>query len=172
VSDLEIRTARGDELDAVGALTAAAYAADGFGSGGYAEVLRDASTRARIAEVLVAVAADGLVGTATLVPPDAPPEWRETDRPGAATMRMLAVAPAARGTGVGTALTRACLARARERGFVELTLLTQPGMRAAHRIYAALGFLRDERLDRTVPGGIELLGYRLPLGDGTAAAAG
>ena len=160
-----VRVARPEEYDAVGELTADAYVGDGLAGGDYAELLRDAPARAAVAELLVAVDADGrLLGTATLVPPDAPPQWRETDRAGAGTIRMLATAKPARGMGAGAALTADCIDRARRRGWQQLTLVTQPAMQAAHRLYQRAGFVRDTDLDFVVGDGLTLVGYSLDLG--------
>jgi GNAT superfamily N-acetyltransferase len=131
--------------------------------GDYADVLRDARARAAVAQLLVAVDDSGVVGTATLVPPDAPQEWRETTPPGGATLRMLAVAPAARGRGVGTALTLDCIDRCRSRTWPMLCLLSSEHMQTAQRIYTRLGFVRDESMDWRLPTGLLLMGYRLPL---------
>jgi len=162
-----VRQARPEEYDAIGALTVAAYLGDGLTVGDeYVPVLRDAAARAAVAELLVAVdEADAVIGTVTLVPPDAPAQWRETDRDAAGTIRMLAVDGAARGLGVGATLTAACIERARSRGWRELTLVTQPAMRAAHKIYERAGFARDEALDFTVWEGFLLLGYSLDLAE-------
>lgn len=165
----QARLARLEEYDAVGELTAAAYIADGLVGDDYAAVLRDVPARAAVAEVLVAVDAGQLLGTVTLVGPDAPAEWLQQDRPGAGTIRMLAVAPEGRGQGIGTLLTRECIARARDRGWPELTLLTQTAMKTAHRIYEREGFRRDSALDWEVRPGVFLLGYSLDVtatGDG------
>src|SRR3954467_14809237 len=117
---VEIRAARPEELDAVGEMTAAAYVEDGLAGGDYAPVLRDAIARAAVAEVLVAVDAEGaLLGTVTLVGPQAPEDWRGESARGAATIRMPAPRRSARGRGVGTALTRACIERARGEGWKE-----------------------------------------------------
>jgi GNAT superfamily N-acetyltransferase len=158
-----VRAAKPSEYEAVGALTVAAYQADGFGGGGYAEVLADAATRAAVADLLVAVDGPALLGTVTVVGPDAPPDWREAERAAAGTIRMLAVAPEARGRGTGTALALACVDRARAAGWRQLTLLTQPDMLTAHRIYDQLGFVRDPALDKAVSPRLTLLGYVLDL---------
>jgi len=59
---------------------------------------------------------------------------------------MLAVAPEARGRGVGAALVRAAAERARATEACErLALSTQPTMHSAHRLYERLGFTRTPR---------------------------
>ena len=136
MSDLEIRLATQGEYHAVGELTVAAYEADAP-VGSYADVLRDAAARAVVGELLVAVDGDDVVGTATLIPPEAPAEWREKTPAGGATLRMVAVAAGARGRGIATALTEACIDRARDRGWPQLCLLTVERMRTARRIYDA-----------------------------------
>jgi GNAT superfamily N-acetyltransferase len=165
---LEIRAVRDEEFDAVGELTVAAYRDDGFVTGGpYLDVLRDTADRAADTDVVVAVEGDDVLGTVTLVGPDAPPRWRENDRNRAGTVRMLAVAKRARGRGVGRALAQWCIDEARRRGWRELTLVTQPTMHAAHRIYEQAGFVRDPELDFVVEGvdggELTLLGFSLLL---------
>lgn len=161
MSDIDIRLAAEPEHSAVGELTLAAYVADAP-VGSYADVLRDAAARAAVGELLVAVDGDHLVGTATLIPPAAPVEWRETTPAGAATLRMVAVPPAERGRGIATALTQACIDRARERGWPKVCLLTVERMRTAQRIYERLGFVRDRSLDLQLDAGL-LIGYSLDL---------
>ncbi|MET7437677.1 GNAT family N-acetyltransferase, partial [Streptomyces sp. NPDC005568] len=91
----------------------------------------------------------------------------ELARPGEAEIRMLAVAPQARGRGAGEALVRACVDRARAtEGCVRVVLSTQRTMRAAHRIYERLGFVRTPERDwNPVPelDDILLLTYELTL---------
>lgn len=165
---LEIRPVRDEELDAVGELTVTAYRDGGFVTGGpYLDVLRDTADRAAVTDVVVAVDGDDLLGTVTLVGPEAPPQWRENNREQAGTVRMLAVAKSARGRGVGRALAQWCVDDARRRGWRELTLVTQPTMDAAHRIYEQVGFVRDPELDFVVEGvdggELTLLGFSLRL---------
>jgi ribosomal protein S18 acetylase RimI-like enzyme len=76
---------------------------------------------------------------------------------------MLAVVPAARGLGLGEALVRHCIARAREDGCRTLRLSTEPVMHAAHRIYRRLGFARTPERDWELQPGVELLTYALAL---------
>ena len=79
-------------------------------------------------------------------------------------VRMLAVDGTARGRGIGEALMRRCVERARDLGLSGLALSTQPSMRAAHRIYERLGFERAPDRDWQPAPGITLLAYRLDLG--------
>lgn len=51
---------------------------------------------------------------------------------------------AARGRGVGTALTRAAIARAEETGCRTVDLTSRPSREAANRLYQQLGFKRRE----------------------------
>lgn len=148
---VEVRPALDDELPRVGELTAAAYLADGLlpADHSYVEELRDATDRARRATVLVAVdpgvaGAGAVVGTITLA--DAGTPYAEFATGDEVELRMLAVDPAARGRGVAEQLVRAALADAVGRGRRDVVLCTLDTMRAAHRLYARLGFTpRPER---------------------------
>jgi ribosomal protein S18 acetylase RimI-like enzyme len=148
VSAPRVRAATPAEWDALGALCAAAYAADGLASASYQGRLRDVAARAADAEVLVAEAevlvaeADGvLLGSVTWIPDGGP--YGEIARDGEAEFRMLATAPAARGRGAGEALVRACLARGQALGRAAVVCSSASSMQAAHRLYRRLGFVRD-----------------------------
>ena len=79
-------------------------------------------------------------------------------------VRMVAVAPEARGRGVATALMEECARRARMSGATELGIHTSDSMQTAIRLYEAMGFVRASERDFQ-PAGAELVkGYRLPLG--------
>lgn len=161
---LVIRPAHDEELGAVGALTLDAYAADGFVAavGDYAEELRDAATRAREAELYVAVAEDGrLLGTVTYCPAGSP--YQEVAGPSEGEFRMLAVAPEARGRGVAEALVRMCVERSEELGYDALVLSSMPTQEQAHRIYARVGFRRTPELDWKPTPEVDLLAFRLEL---------
>ena len=118
MASLQVRVARPDEFAALGELTVAAYvsADPGTVDGDYRDELRDVAGRTAGADVLVAVDGDGSVlGGVTYVGDPASPSAEFTE-PDAAGIRMLAVAPEARGRGVGEALTRACIERAQATG--------------------------------------------------------
>jgi len=162
---LLIRPARPDEHARLGELTVAAYRAlDALEGSGYVDQLRAVERRAREAVVLTAI--DGASGTplgcVTYVPgPESP--WAELLGPGEASIRMLAVDPAAQGRGAGTALVRACIDRARADGRTRLVLHSRPMMTAAQRIYGRLGFRRDEPRDWEPVPGVLLLAFALDL---------
>lgn len=159
-----VRPAAEDELDAIGDLTVEAYQADGLltGDEGYVPVLRDARGRAEMADLMVAVdAADGsLLGTVTFCMSGN--AYAEISRHGEAEFRMLAVSPLARGRGVGEALVRACVARARTLDCDRMVLSTLPTMDAAHRLYTKLGFARAPERDWGVEN-VRLIAYTLNL---------
>jgi ribosomal protein S18 acetylase RimI-like enzyme len=158
-----VRPARDDaeELARVGEITFAAYDHDRPVRGEYAGELRDAAARAQDAVLLVAELGGQVVGTVTYVPDGGP--WGEIARPGEAEFRMLAVDPTARGQGVGEALTRAVVDRARAEGKRRLVMSSRDDMHAAHRLYERLGFTRDPHRDwRPVPE-VSLLAFGLDL---------
>lgn len=143
-------------------LTAGVYRAEGFGSEAYLVQLADVAGRAERAELLVARDAAGhVVGSVALVLDG---EFGEvltsSDEAG---FRMLVVDPAARGRGVGELMVSACLDRARAAGKTRMVLSTEPGMRAAHRLYERLGFARLPERDWSPLPGISLLVYALAI---------
>ena len=91
----------------------------------------------------------------------------EVAQPGETDFRQLAVAPAARGRGIGEALTRKVIALAAERGSHRVVMNSGPQMTGAHALYAKMGFRRlTEREGRweVEPGRwIELLAFGLDI---------
>jgi ribosomal protein S18 acetylase RimI-like enzyme len=97
---------------------------------------------------------------AVFSPPNRPPmtpAWPE--------MRLLAVSPAARGSGIGTALVRECIRRARQSESQALTLHTSDVMKGAMRMYERIGFVRAPELDFHPSEDLTVKGYRLRLDD-------
>jgi ribosomal protein S18 acetylase RimI-like enzyme len=164
--DVEVHEARRDEYEDAGEVTSLAYRE--FvqpGEAAWEDYLRhiaDVATRARTAQVLVAVNGDAILGTATLeldhrIDDDDPPLASDE-----AHIRMLGVHPEARRRGVARALMEACFARALAAGRTRITLHTTHRMTTAQRMYEQMGF---ERLaDRVFPDGFVLLTYQKTIG--------
>jgi len=166
-----IREALPEELAAAGDLTAAVYRDDGLAEPAYLPRLRDAAGRhaADGAWQLVAVDADGsVVGAAVYTV--AGSEYADIAQGAEAELRMLATAGAARGRGVGEALVRHCVERARAEGRAALVLSTKPVMVAAQRLYTRVGFERMPERDWEYAPGKGLLAFRM--GFGAACGAG
>jgi ribosomal protein S18 acetylase RimI-like enzyme len=159
----DIRLALPAEYDAVGELTAAAYAADGFIPAGsdYGLTLRAAVDRAAKAELWVAVDGTDLLGTVTFCPVGS--VYREIGRDDEGEFRMLGVSAQARGLGVGTALTEHCIQRSRDLGFTRIVMSSAQAMTPAHRIYERLGFTRLPERDWSPRPGVDLLAFTLDL---------
>jgi ribosomal protein S18 acetylase RimI-like enzyme len=163
---VDVRTARPDEHEEAGRVTALAYreyVQPGEAAWeAYLEEIADVRRRARVADVLVAVEDGAILGTATLelgerMDGDDPPL-----RPDEAHIRMLGVDPAARRRGVARALMHACAERALAAGRTRITLHTTQRMLGAQAMYEGMGF---ERLaDRVFPDGFVLLTYERRIG--------
>ena len=80
----------------------------------------------------------------------------------ASGIRLLGVAPQARGLGVGKALTLACLQLARDAGHAQMILHTTQAMQTAWTMYEKLGFQRSTDLD-FMQGALPVFGFRLKL---------
>jgi ribosomal protein S18 acetylase RimI-like enzyme len=161
---MQLRRARPEDFAAVGEVTVAAYvefAHDDTES--YVEHLRDATTRHREAELWVATPddSDEILGTVTITPAGSP--WREVGRDGEGEFRMLAVAPAARGRGVGAALVGLVVDRFRREGASAVVMSTLARMKAAQHVYRLAGFVRDPERDWSPLPGVDLITYRLDL---------
>jgi ribosomal protein S18 acetylase RimI-like enzyme len=160
-----VRQAQPEEFAAVGELTLAAYAANGYivEDDYYAQELLGAAHRAAEAELMVAVDRDSndLFGTVTFCLSGS--HYAEIARPGEAEFRMLAVAPAARGRGIGASLARWCVDRAREQGCTAVVLSSLAEMHTAHRLYERMGFQRLPDRDWDPAPDVSLIAYWLDL---------
>jgi GNAT superfamily N-acetyltransferase len=157
---MQIRDATPDEYPAVGELVFDVYRTiiPGLDKVEYADELRDVAARVA-AGVLVWVAdVDGeLAGTVSYVPGRGP--YAEFDDPAGAGIRMLAVLPSFQGRGIGEALVRACLERARKDGRERVYLDTTRWMETAQRLYVRMGFERRTELDWQPASGVKLFKY-------------
>jgi GNAT superfamily N-acetyltransferase len=64
--------------------------------------------------------------------------------------------------GIGRALMEACIARAKERGHLQVIIHTTDAMRVAWVMYEARGFQRSPDLD-FLQGALQVYGFRLKL---------
>lgn len=165
MTDLIVRSAVADDFEAVGHLCVQAYwAGGGMVSGDsdrYERVLRDVAARADHGSVLVAVRADRVVGTVTITPPGS--HFAEICTEGELEFRFLAVAPAHWGTGVGEALSAACIDHARSIGARRVVICVLDGNRKAAGLYERQGFVRMPERDLRVAPQVRLRGYALEL---------
>lgn len=168
--DLRLRDGRADERDAIARLTLHAYEQ-------YASIMAPSAWRALRDAVHASLADDAgvtrivaerdgtIVGSVALYAPDAAPYGELASRAPWPEVRLVAVDPSARGTGVGRALVLECVRRARDAGASTLGLHTSRSMHAAARLYERLGFVRDPDHDFHPPGAELVEGYRLRLDD-------
>jgi predicted N-acetyltransferase YhbS len=169
VSGLTVRGAEPGDRDAIQAVTLAAYqeytATIGAHWTGYRQNIIATLAAAAPGTQIVALEDDRVVGAVLLYPAGA-----AIQKPDGTTLtltwpevRLLAVAPSARGRGVGAALMSECIHRARSAGATALTLHTTDLMQAAMRLYERLGFQRAQELDLEPAPGIVAKGFRLDL---------
>ncbi len=164
---MQIREVEPAEYEPLGAITLQAYTAlDGHvHEPDYEAELADVGTRATAAGARVLVAVDddrSLLGGVTYVGDHRSPLAEDVPVDGA-SIRMLAVGLDAQRRGVGEALTRACIDRARAEGKGQLVLHSTEWMTTAHRLYQRLGFVRDPTHDWEALPGLTLLYFRLAL---------
>jgi GNAT superfamily N-acetyltransferase len=165
MTDVAIRQARDDELDEVAALIVDAYAEyaarmspDAWAI--YASEIANVHGRKGDAELLVAERDGRLVGSVTLFT-----GWRGA-REGSCGVRLMAVLPEERGSGLGRALMETVISRARELGKHRIVFTTTMEMVAFRELTESMGFQREPALDHEPAPGVRTEGYALELGDG------
>ncbi len=170
--DFTIRQARADEYAALGKLLVSAYAAlPGMPSPAeqpdYYAMLENVAARAAKPALRVFVAADAtghLLGSVDFI--DDMAQYGSGGTASTVTnavgIRLLAVDNAARGQGVGKALTQFCIERARELGKARIVLHTTLMMQTAWTMYERLGFARFPEIDFR-QGNLEVFGFQLNL---------
>jgi ribosomal protein S18 acetylase RimI-like enzyme len=159
---IKIREAGAEELDQVENLVKAAYREFQplMPEFAWNRWMDNISETLQASEGMVLVAGDqGRIQGAVKFYPDAGQAHQGQWPGGAASIRLLAVAPASRGRGYGRLLTQACLDRARDLSLPTIFLFTGTFMTAARQLYEKLGFKRAPEFDRD-PGPIA---YRLDL---------
>ena len=166
---LRFRLVEPVEHDAVGALLLAAYDEYGMGED-YRAHLRGVAALAAEHEVWVAVDDGGTI-VGTIVTPRAGSTLTPLARPGELDFRYLAVAPGARGLGIGSALTRHVLGLARRRGATRVVMNSGPQMLGAHALYLRLGFVRLPERETVVVSDGRLLAFGYALADVAAGQA-
>ena len=172
MNDIYIRDIQPGEFDALGAIMVDVYSRlEGFPSPSeqpeYYEMLRriGSFTEKPDTRVLVALSDDaGILGGVVYFG-----DMAQYGSGGSATrernssgIRLLAVRKDVRRSGVGKALTRACLDIARQSGNRQVILHTTRAMQVAWGMYLRLGFERSEDLD-FMQGELPVFGFRRQL---------
>ncbi len=143
---MRIREADEGDAAAVAALWTEAYADAGPEGRREPYALQEYFAVASTAEVSVAVDGAGeVIAVVALFPPEAP--GRSVAGPGEAELARLAVAERARRQGLGGALVRGAIERARGLGAGGIALWCRPYQTAAHAIYESLGWHRAPERD-------------------------
>ncbi|QSB15694.1 GNAT family N-acetyltransferase [Natronosporangium hydrolyticum] len=166
-----IRPATPAEFGRIAELTVTAYRDDQQLPPGspYQAVLADVAGRAAGGELLVAVDPDSAALLGSVLYVRSGSRFAELCGPDEAEFRTLAVAPTAQRRGVGEALVRACLRRAREQQRTAVVICSRDNADAAHRLYTRLGFRRIPEQDWNPQPGIRLLAFRYQLAGPTPA---
>ena len=169
---LTIRDVLRDEHAALGKLMVQVYSSlEGFPTPleqpHYYELLANVGQLAERpgARVLVAVTADGELAGGVVYFGDMTQYGSggiATTVADASGIRLLAVDPRFRGSGVGKALTAECIRLARDAGHAEVILHTTAAMQTAWAMYERIGFGRAEELDFEQEG-FPVYGFRLRL---------
>lgn len=123
----------------------------------YAQDIANVRGRLFDAELLVAERDGQLVGSVTRYP-----NWRGAQE-GTVAVRLLAVPPSERGSGVGRQLMEHCIDLTRREGKQRIVLTTTQEMESARDLYDKLGFVRDPSLDHEPAPGVRAEGYCLEL---------
>jgi GNAT superfamily N-acetyltransferase len=165
---LNIRDARSEDRDAARKITLSAFQQYAAVMPpprweGYRENILATLTDVAPAQQIVAEKEGAILWSVLLYPPGTA---FSTPHEGPLTcpeVRLLAVAPEARGQGIGTALMKECIRRARRLGAVCLNLHTTDMMQVAMRMYERMGFVRAPELDFHPDPSITVKAYRLEL---------
>jgi predicted N-acetyltransferase YhbS len=167
--DLTIRSARAADRAAIEVVTLAAY--EQYAAvlpaplwTGYRQNIVTTLAAAEPSTVIVAEATGALVGSVLLIPAGgtmAAPGLAAAAPLAEPELRLLAVAPAGRGRGVGRRLVEECMRRSRAAGARAITLHTTDMMEVAMALYQRMGFARAPEIDFRPAPTMLVKGYRL-----------
>lgn len=115
------------------------------------------------ADLIVAEHNDKILGSVLLYPPTEKDSYGQGKAVSYPELRLLAVAPQARGSGVGRALVDECSRRAKAMGAQKLGLHTSDYIEVATQLYLKLGFVREPSLDFEAAGPHTVKAYQLEL---------
>jgi GNAT superfamily N-acetyltransferase len=164
--EYEYRAASTEDVDEIRELTLIAY-------GQFDAILTEENRNAKkqnlgntetyrnlfgIADCVVCVHENKIVGSAFLIPSGNPNQWFEKDW---AYIRLVAVHPDESGKGIGKQLTMWCLEKAKENQEKTIALHTSEFQHAARHIYEGLGFQKQRDLELMF--GKQYYLYTLPL---------
>ncbi len=157
-----IRHARDDELDVVASLIVDAYAEyaatmspDAWSM--FAQDIANVHGRLTDGEIVVAERDGQIVGSVTLFR-----RWRGAQE-GTLALRLLAVPPEQRGTGVGRQLLEWCVEEGRRDGKRRVVLTVMPEMDAMRDLTERMGFTRVPELDHEPAPGVRSEGFGLEI---------
>jgi GNAT superfamily N-acetyltransferase len=169
--NIEIRDAQESDLDAMQEVTLAAYeeyaaVMPAFAWEEYRQGMIDATAGKGPAYQKIVATRDGaIVGSVLLLPagtvlqlPDGMEITLELPE-----IRLLAVPPKMRGQGIGAALMKECVRRARQVGVSALSLHTADMMQVAMQMYERMGFVRTPETDFHPAPEVVIKGYLLDL---------
>ena len=171
-AELDIREIRREEYAQLGQLMIDVYSRlDGFPDPveqpAYYEMLANIGSisEQEDAEVLVAISPErGMLGGVVYFSDMAAygSGGTATGQKNASGFRLLGVDAKARGAGVGSALSQACIQKARDYGHEQVILHTTQSMKVAWKLYLKLGFKRSKDLD-FMQENLPVFGFRLNL---------
>ena len=157
-----IRQAHEDELEIIASLIVDAYAEfaaamspDAWSM--FAQDIANVGGRRADGEIIVAVRDSSIVGTVTMYR-----EWRGA-QPDTLALRLLAVPPKERHSGVGRALMDYAVAEARAGGKRRLILAAMQMMEQIREMAQRMGFQRAPELDHEPAPGVRVEGFCLKL---------
>ena len=167
-NQLKIRDARSEDRDAARKITLSAF--EQYAAvmpaprwEGYRENILVTLTEIAPAQHIVAEKEGAIIGSVLLYPPGTAFSTPDEGPLTCPEVRLLAVAPEARGQGIGTGLMKECIRRARRLGASCLNLHTTDMMKVAMRMYERMGFVRAPELDFHPAPSITVKAYRLEL---------